>query len=223
MRALPILSLVLLLGFLNTASVRADIYVWTDKNGIKHITNYTPPEHAKILIRTPEIPYDAEADQKRQATERREQLAREKLELAEREARLELLERNANARITAAEQFDREQRAYEKGIEDQARAQEDASRSYRYGGSVWYGGRGHYPGYYRNGYYRKDGNIYYKKRRPHHHKKMKAGHLDGQHKGSGKVDGHYSKRRHQKSYIGRAPHPSGRSPRRGPNAYNRRY
>ena len=222
MRALPILSLVLLLGFLNAGSVWADIYVWTDEKGIKHITNYAPPEHAKILIRTPEIPYDAEADQKRLEAERREQLAREKLALAEREAQLELLEREANARITAAEQFDREQRAYEKGLEDQSRAQEDSSRSYWYGGSAWYGGRGHYPGYYRNGYYRKDGNIYYKKR-PHHHKKVKAGQWRKNHKGPDKGDGRYSNRRHQKSYTGRAPHPSGRTPYKRPHAYNRRY
>ena len=70
-----------------------EIYRWTDENGVKHITNYAPPEQAEVLMRTPEIPYDAEADRQRQEAERRERMAREKLELAEKEARLERLER----------------------------------------------------------------------------------------------------------------------------------
>ena len=59
MRPLTNLSLVILIGFLVAGSAWADIYVWTDDKGIKHITNYAPPEHATILMQTPEIPYDA--------------------------------------------------------------------------------------------------------------------------------------------------------------------
>ena len=224
MRAQTIIFLVFLIGFSAAGSAGADIYVWTDENGIKHITNYAPPEHAKVLMRTPEIPYDAEADRQRLEADRREQLAREKQEMAEREARLELLEREANARITAAEQYDREMRAYQQGLADQARVQEDSSRSNWYGGSVWYGGRGYYPGYHRNGYYRKDGNIYYKKRHPHrYHKKWKDHPRKKHYKRSAKVNGHYKNRSHHKSYTGRKPYPSSRSPRKGPHAYNRRY
>lgn len=213
MRPLTILSLVLLTGFLAAGFAGADIYVWTDEKGIKHITNYAPPEHATILIRTPEIPYDAEADRQRLEADRREQLAREKQELAERKARLELLEREANARIAAAEQLDREKRAYEQGLADQARFQEDSSRIYWYGGSGWYGGRWHHPRYYR-----KDGNIYYKKRHPHHYRKKWKDRPKIEHyKGSAKVMGH------SKSYTVRKPHPSGRTPLKGPHAYNRRY
>jgi hypothetical protein len=93
MKSLQIYILLLLLGLLGVCPANADIYVWTDESGIKHITNYAPPEQAQVLIRTPEIPYDPEADRQRREAERRERIAREKQELAEKEARLELLER----------------------------------------------------------------------------------------------------------------------------------
>ena len=215
---------VLLIGFSIAGTAEADIYVWTDENGVKHITNYAPPEHANILMRTPEIPYDAEADRRRLEADRREQLARERQELAEREARLELLEREANARMNAADQFNREMRAYEQGLADQARTQEDTNRTYWYGGSTWYGGPRYYSGHYRNGYYRKDGNIYYKKRHLHrHHKKWKDHPREEHYKESVKGKGHYQKRSHHKSVTGRKPYPSGRTPHRSPHAYNRRY
>ena len=214
MKALPTLLLILLLNIAAAGSAGADIYVWTDENGVKHITNYAPPEQAEVLMRTPEIPYDAEADRQRLEADRRERLAREKMELAEREAQLELLEREANARVAAAEQLDRETRAYQMGLEAQAAAQENSSRSFWQGGSLWYDGRWPYPGYFPKGYYRKDGNIYYKKRYPHHREKL--------HKGSGKVGAYSPKRRHQQSVTGRTPHPSGRTFSREPNAYHRR-
>ena len=29
----------------------ADIYEWTDANGVKHSTNYAPPDNAKLLMK----------------------------------------------------------------------------------------------------------------------------------------------------------------------------
>ena len=61
----------------------ADIYSWTDENGVRYFTNYAPPKQAKIIMRTPEIAYDAEADLQRRESDALE-VARQ--ELAEREA-----------------------------------------------------------------------------------------------------------------------------------------
>jgi len=33
----------------------ADIYVWTDENGVKNFTNQAPPEQAEVFMTTPEI------------------------------------------------------------------------------------------------------------------------------------------------------------------------
>jgi hypothetical protein len=217
--ALLVVPLVLLAVY----SADADIYVWTDESGIKHITNYAPPERAQVLIHTPEIPYDAEADRQRREAEHREQIAREKRELAEQKARLELLEREASARMVAAEQLHREMSAYEKGREDQARESDTFSRSYRYGGPIWHGGWGRHPGYGRNGYYRKNGSIYYKQRRPHHANKPKTRHPRKHHKNTEQLDGHTSNRPHVHSFGARTPYPSARQPSKGPHAYHRRY
>ena len=32
----------------------ADIYVWTDANGVKNFTNYAPPDQAIVFMETPE-------------------------------------------------------------------------------------------------------------------------------------------------------------------------
>jgi len=32
----------------------ADIYFWTDENGVKNFTNYSPPEKAEVFMKTPE-------------------------------------------------------------------------------------------------------------------------------------------------------------------------
>jgi hypothetical protein len=223
MKTLRNAILVMPLVLLGVESTNADIYVWTDESGIKHITNYAPPEHAHVLLRTPEIPYDAEADRQRREAEQRERLAREKRELAEQEARLELLEREASARMAAAEQLRREMSAYEKGREDQARESSTTSRSYWYGGPIWYGGWGRHPGYGRNGYYRKNGSIFYKQRRPHHPHKPKIHHPQKPHKKIERVDKHTSSRPPDHSFGARTPYPSARQPYKGPHAYQRRY
>jgi len=45
-------------GCLIAGPLNADIYEWTDENGVKHFTNYTPPDNATILIKFEELPYD---------------------------------------------------------------------------------------------------------------------------------------------------------------------
>ena len=53
-------------------AANADIYSWTDENGVKHFGNQPPDNAADAKIVFKEKPYDAEADQQRTAEENRE-------------------------------------------------------------------------------------------------------------------------------------------------------
>ena len=68
MKGLKIFCFVTVSCFM-AAPLYADIYEWTDQNGVKHFTNYTPPADATILIKTEELPYDEAADRERIAAE----------------------------------------------------------------------------------------------------------------------------------------------------------
>jgi hypothetical protein len=167
MKRLNIMILVLLAvwvyGFV-ALTARADIYSWTDENGVNHFTNYAPPKQAKLLMKTPEIPFDEEADNQRRENDRLE-AARQ--ELAEREAFLlqeqQAAERRlaeANARADAALwEADRILQEAETAAED---ANYDRSNGYAYGDSPFYR-FGYSPGYHYERYYRKK-NHHYKKR-----------------------------------------------------------
>lgn len=43
--------------------VLADIYAWTDENGVRHYSD-APPGNTNVVAITPEIPHDREADRK---------------------------------------------------------------------------------------------------------------------------------------------------------------
>ncbi len=77
----------------------ADIYSWTDENGVRYFTNHKPPKHAELLIKSPEIPHDEEAHQQRLEEDR---LAAARQELAEREAFLMQQQLETERRIAAA-------------------------------------------------------------------------------------------------------------------------
>ena len=59
---------ILLIGFW-TPHLRADIYSWTDKDGVVHYTNYNPPKEAKIFLKAPEIIYDENVVQESRRTD----------------------------------------------------------------------------------------------------------------------------------------------------------
>ena len=84
-RANIIILILMALGVYGSMAftAHADIYSWVDEDGVTHFTNHSPPKHAKLLMKTPEIPYDEEADNERREADRLE-AARQ--ELAEREA-----------------------------------------------------------------------------------------------------------------------------------------
>jgi hypothetical protein len=136
---------------------------------VNHFTNYAPPKHAKLLMKTPEIPYDEEADNRRQETDRLE-VARQ--ELAEREAFLLQQQQEAERRLAEANaRADAALREADQILQDAEAAAEDAnydrngSYAYSYGYYPYYR-HGYGSGYYHKGYYRKYGHNYKK----HHYK-----------------------------------------------------
>lgn len=109
MNRLKILILIALSGLV-ASSVFADIYEWTDEDGVRHFTNYAPPAHSKVLMKTKEVPYDEESDRERMEAD---QLAQRELadqEIEEREAELELRETEAEQRLAEADRVAQEAR-----------------------------------------------------------------------------------------------------------------
>jgi hypothetical protein len=114
-----IMRLLIVAGVLIAGSVQADIYQWTDANGITHFTNYKPPGDATILMKTEELPYDEAADRARVEADKQNQLELARLELAEREAEIERREADARQKIAEADRYaDETVRAADDYLED---------------------------------------------------------------------------------------------------------
>lgn len=144
---LPMKGLKILLciaaGCLFAGSLHADIYEWTDGNGVKHFTNYAPPDDATILMKSEEVPYDEAADRARVEAERQQQLELAKLEMAAREAELERRETEAQRRAAEVERYAEETvRTADQYLDD--------ARNDRY-----YSGGGGYYGNYRSPHYQR--------------------------------------------------------------------
>jgi hypothetical protein len=156
------------LAGLAVSAASADIYAWTDENGVKYFTNQAPPKQATLFMKTPEIPHDEEADNQRREMDR---MAVARQELAEREAFLLEQQQAAERRIAAANaRADAALREADQVLKEAQAASEDAD----YGYSSSYGYGYYYP-YYRygsrypyKGHKRFDGNRY-RKRHPQQH------------------------------------------------------
>lgn len=149
---------------LAVSTAAADIYAWTDENGVKHFTNQAPPKEATLFMKTPEIPHDEEADNQHSEMDR---VADARQELAEREAFLLEQQLAAERRIAAANaKADEALREAERILQDAQAASEDdsydSSGGYRYGYFYYpyYGYRSHY---HYKGDKRFEGNRYRKK------------------------------------------------------------
>ena len=145
------------------SSLYADIYEWTDKDGVTHFTNYAPPPEARIIMKTEELPYDEAADRARLEAEREEQLELTRLELADREAELEQREAQTEQRLAEADRQAEETLREAEKILNEAR-----NDRYEYGNfrnSNFY--RGFYPYHYNNRYYRNETASIFFTKRPH--------------------------------------------------------
>ena len=109
-----IISCFLSAAFLTAPAVLADIYSWTDENGVRRYSDTPPGEAGNVEVR-PEIPHDAEVDQKNRAAHQEmvrqvveEQQATEKKQLEERlkktERKLEAAERKAEQALDEAKE-----------------------------------------------------------------------------------------------------------------------
>ncbi|MGD8257532.1 MAG: DUF4124 domain-containing protein [Desulfobacterales bacterium] len=136
---------VMVISCLIASSLQADIYEWNDENGVRYFTNYAPPDDAKIIMKTKEVPYDEAADRARREAEERQRTELERLELAEREADLERREAEAQRRLIEA---DREAEEMLQEAEEILESSQDDRHSYRTFG--WGGFR---RGYTYNGFY----------------------------------------------------------------------
>ena len=146
-------------GCFFTTSLYADIYEWTDEDGVKHFTNYAPAPEAKIMMKTEELPYDEAADRARLEAEREEQLELTRLELAERKAELERRELETEQRLAEADR-----QAEEMLREAEKILNETRNDGYDYGNYGYSNfSRGFYPYHYKNRYYYRNetGSIYF--------------------------------------------------------------
>jgi len=156
------------LAGLAVSTASADIYAWTDENGVKYFTNQAPPKQATLFMKTPEIPHDEEADNQRREMDRmtvaRQELAEREAFLLEQQQAAERRIAEANARAEAA------LREADRVLKEAQAASEDDN--YSYSSSYGYGYYYPYYGYgYRYpyiGHKRFDGNQY-RKRHPEQH------------------------------------------------------
>jgi len=172
MKCFRILSIILLI-VLYSSVASADIYEWTDANGIRHFTNYAPPIQARILLKTDELPYDEAADKDRLEAESLERLEHAKLALAEKEAALADQQREVERAIAEADQRTEEALQLARYLAEQT---EKNNYNYRrgYGSYIvypYYKHRYKRPHKYKK-YYRHGGNI-------HPNKNHFSGHFQG--------------------------------------------
>jgi hypothetical protein len=162
-----LLILLILLWVWWAGPVSADIYRWTDANGVTHFSNEPPPAGARVLDKIEETPYDAAADRQRIKEERSYRLEREKLELEERKAELAGREREAQLRLEEANlRMQQAQQQQQQQALNKDRTEDNCGDAFlRYGDC----GSGYGYGYSHGGrsvpynpYYRENNSLYYK-------------------------------------------------------------
>jgi chromosome segregation ATPase len=119
-----LLSLLFLIGVLLWVPASyADVYSWTDENGVKHFGNQAPENAANVKLLFKEKPHDAAADQQRTDTDNREvtELIRELEQEEERQAaeeRRKAAEAERNRKPTQQERVEEEKKRLEATIAD---------------------------------------------------------------------------------------------------------
>jgi hypothetical protein len=189
-------------GCFFAAVLNADIYEWTDEDGVKHYTNYAPAPEAKILMKTEELPYDEAADRARLEAERKERLELTRLELAERKAEIERREAEVEQRLAEAGRQAEETLSEAEKILHEARNDRYDYGNFRYSNFS----RGFYPYHYKNRYYRNETASIFFIRPPHvdHFKRYRyKKHHYGLRSHNGYPRGRLSIRSHGSSHIGR--------------------
>ncbi len=139
MKALKLYLIVGLSCFF-AVTAAADIYQWTDENGVRHFTNYAPRDGARVIAKTRELAFDETADSARREADRQYLLQLARLEKAEQEAQQRQREARARRRLIEAEQQAREKLRQAENLLTAARqiADSDGSRGgYFYSGYAY--------------------------------------------------------------------------------------
>jgi len=107
-KEVPMRSVICLIGILvGTVWIPAawsDIYVWVDKDGLRHVSNLNPPAHAEVLLHTEGPSPDDAAGSVPLEQQRRQDMKDRETVIREREARLAQREAELERRIAAVEQ-----------------------------------------------------------------------------------------------------------------------
>jgi hypothetical protein len=160
MKGLKIVTLITIVSWFIASSLYADIYRWTDENGVIHFANYAPPDGATIMMKTEELPYDEAADRERMEAERQRQLELARLEIAEKEAEIERRAAEAERRAAEADRYAEETLREADNYLEAARNDRYYNRSFGFFGFSR-------PRHFNRWYYRNEtASIYY--RRPHY-------------------------------------------------------
>ena len=69
-----------------SVAVSADIYEWTDENGVRHFSNYEPLDKAKVVAISRELHYNEPSQTEQMRAEKEENLRSAQLKIAEKEA-----------------------------------------------------------------------------------------------------------------------------------------
>lgn len=136
MRAMICLAVIVAAG-IGAPAAAADIYTWVDEDGIRHISNLSPPPHAQVFLKTEDPPTDDIRIPRE--TERQAELLRAQEEIRRREERLARQAAALERRLEETAQLTRQ--ALEKA-EDRLAAAEarsaEAWRDHRYGMAFTY-------------------------------------------------------------------------------------
>jgi len=128
MKTLPVfLGLIIFFGLAGMAT--ADIYTWTDADGVRHFSNHTPPNQAEAVVLFEEVPYVEPTAQELREAQQAERLAEAQQEIGELEAERMERQREAEREIEAARQ--KADRALQEAEErlTEARKKSDSSRT----------------------------------------------------------------------------------------------
>ena len=102
MKQFVIIPLILFIGFWATM-LKADIYTWTDENGVLHFSNYDPPKHAKLMIKAAQFTTDEKAVQEKIEAKRLERQQLELEEIARKQALIALKQQEIAEQLDAAD------------------------------------------------------------------------------------------------------------------------
>ena len=135
MKQFAIIPLILFISFWVTP-LNADIYTWTDENGVQHYSNVEPPKQAKLIIKSAVFATDEKAVQEKIEAER---LELQELELQLVAAKQKLISMKQQAIEEQLEEADRKAReAIERSQEilDDAAGYNGGYDDFRDGGDV---------------------------------------------------------------------------------------